>query len=263
MTAAPGGVKVVKVMDLLIHDLDFEETIDAVRAALIDRRSMLVATLNVDHAVLASRDPACRDVMNAMDLRVPDGVWIGRAARLAGRPLLSAITGRLLIPSLAAVAAENDFPIALVGGPPGVARRAAERLMAAHPGLRISLATAPPMGFVIGSEADRRLIDEVAACDARLVFVGLGAPLQEAWMLAHRERLEGRVVAGIGAGLDISAGRFRAAPEWMTRIGMEWAFRLAQEPRRLWRRYLIDDPTIFWWAVQSRLGAIGRGRSAG
>jgi N-acetylglucosaminyldiphosphoundecaprenol N-acetyl-beta-D-mannosaminyltransferase len=106
---------------------------------------------------------------------------------------------------------------------------------------------------VIGSDSDARLLEQVAESGSRLVLVALGAPRQERWMAAHRDALGGRVLVGIGAGLDIVAGRFREAPRWMTRTGLEWVFRLAQEPRRLARRYLVDDPAIFAWALRQRI----------
>lgn len=245
--------RVIRIMDLEIHDVDFEETVARTTAALVAQRSFVVATPNVDYVIRAHRDPVFRDAINAADLRVPDGMWIVRASRIAGVPLRATVTGRLLIPALAAFAADAGIPVALVGGPPGVAQRAAARLTARYPGLRIALATAPPMGFVIGSPDDTRLVEQVRASGARLVLVGLGAPRQERWMVAHREELDRRVFIGIGAGLDIVAGRFREAPRWMTRTGLEWAFRLAQEPRRLARRYLVDDPAIFAWALRQRI----------
>jgi N-acetylglucosaminyldiphosphoundecaprenol N-acetyl-beta-D-mannosaminyltransferase len=245
--------RVVRIMDLEIHDVDFDETVARTTSALAAGRSFVVATPNVDYVVRAHRDPVFRDAINAADLRVPDGMWIVRASRIAGVPLRATVTGRLLIPALASFAANSGIPIALVGGPPGVADRAAARLAARFPRLRIALATAPPMGFVISSDTDSRLVEQIAASGARLVLVALGAPRQERWMAEHRDELDGRVLVGIGAGLDIVAGRFREAPSWMTRTGLEWAFRLAQEPRRLARRYLVDDPVIFAWALRQRI----------
>jgi N-acetylglucosaminyldiphosphoundecaprenol N-acetyl-beta-D-mannosaminyltransferase len=241
-------------MGLPVHDLVFRESCAAIVEAVEARRSLTVATPNMDHLVRADRDPRFRAALLAADLRVPDGMWIVYASRIAGRPLRGTTTGRLLIPALAAEAARRGWGIALVGGPPGVATAAAARLRVAHPTLRIDLADAPPMGFEIGGHADRELVERLAATRARLVFVGLGAPRQERWMAAHREELGDRALLGIGAGIDIVAGRFREAPAWMTRTGMEWAFRLAQEPRRLARRYLVDDPRVLAWAVRARLG---------
>jgi N-acetylglucosaminyldiphosphoundecaprenol N-acetyl-beta-D-mannosaminyltransferase len=252
MTTPAAEPAVVKVMDLLIHDIDFTEAVVRARRALELGETLLISTPNVDHAVRGRRDEQFRAAVNATDLRLADGAWIRRAARIAGLPLRSSVTGRLLVPVLCAHAAAASIPVGLVGGPPGIAERAAGRLQARFPGLQVVLTAAPPMGFVVGSPEDRALTDVVARSDAKLVFVGLGAPRQELWMTANRAALEGRVIAGIGAGLDIVAGRFRAAPPWMTRLGLEWLYRLAQEPRRLARRYLVDDPAIFAWAFRER-----------
>ncbi|MFH1474982.1 MAG: WecB/TagA/CpsF family glycosyltransferase, partial [Chloroflexota bacterium] len=229
-------------MGLPVHDLELRQTTAAVIAAVEARRAFSVATPNVDYVFRADRSPAFREALLAADLRVPDGVWIVRVSRIARRPLRGSTAGRLLIPTLAAEAERRGWGIALVGAPPGVAEDAARRLRAVHPQLRIEFADAPPMGFRIGDYADRALVARLAATDARIVVVGLGAPKQELWMAAHREELGGRALLGIGAGIDIVAGRFREAPDWMVRNGLAWAFRLAQEPRRLARRYLVDDP---------------------
>jgi N-acetylglucosaminyldiphosphoundecaprenol N-acetyl-beta-D-mannosaminyltransferase len=141
----------------------------------------------------------------------------------------------------------------LMGAGPGVAAAAAARLVAAHPGLEMSHAISPPMGFTVGSDADRAIVDQISADPPAVLCIALGAPKQELWMQAHRPDFPSTVLVGVGAGVDIVAGRFRAAPAWMTRLGFEWLFRLAQEPRRLARRYLVDDPWIIWWAIRTRL----------
>jgi N-acetylglucosaminyldiphosphoundecaprenol N-acetyl-beta-D-mannosaminyltransferase len=111
------------------------------------------------------------------------------------------------------------------------------------------------MGLTVGSIADRRVTDQLKAAAPSIVFVGLGAPLGARWMQVHADELPGTVFIEIGAGIDVMAGRFRIAPRWMTRLGAEWLFRLAQEPRRLARRYLIEDPWIIWWALRTRMGS--------
>jgi N-acetylglucosaminyldiphosphoundecaprenol N-acetyl-beta-D-mannosaminyltransferase len=212
-----------------------------------------VCTPNVDYVFRAQRDPAFRDAINDANLRVPDGKWIVYASRVAGRPLRATVTGRLLIPRLAAACRDRGLAIGLMGAGPGVAADAAARLMEAQPGLVISHAISPPMGFTVGSDADRAVVDEISAAPPAVLFVALGAPKQELWMQAHRSEFPTTVLVGVGAGLDIVAGRFRTAPAWMTRFGFEWLFRLVQEPRRLARRYLVDDPWILLWAIRTRL----------
>jgi N-acetylglucosaminyldiphosphoundecaprenol N-acetyl-beta-D-mannosaminyltransferase len=112
------------------------------------------------------------------------------------------------------------------------------------------------MGFQVGGTADAALVAKLASDPPSIVFVALGAPKQEIWMQEHAAELPGTVMVGVGAAFDVVAGRVREAPAWMTRVGLEWLFRLAQEPRRLARRYLVDDPWILWWAVAARLGRV-------
>jgi N-acetylglucosaminyldiphosphoundecaprenol N-acetyl-beta-D-mannosaminyltransferase len=135
-----------------------------------------------------------------------------------------------------------------------VAALAGQRLAHACPGLQIAAAISPPTPLHIASQADQQAVAALREAAPDVVFVSLGAPRQEIWMERHAAELNGAVLVGVGAALDIVAGRFREAPRWLTRVGLEWLFRLAQEPRRLARRYLLDDPRIFVWAVRARLG---------
>jgi N-acetylglucosaminyldiphosphoundecaprenol N-acetyl-beta-D-mannosaminyltransferase len=145
-----------------------------------------------------------------------------------------------------------------MGAGPGVAQEAAERLREDFPGLVIKHAITPPKPFVIGSAEDEAIVAALKADPPALLFVSLGAPRQEIWMKAHAAELAPMVLIGVGAALDVVAGKVKEAPHWMTRVGLEWFYRLVQEPRRLARRYLWDDPRILGWAVVTRLRG-GRG----
>lgn len=238
-----------------IHDVTPEET-DAQVKHWLDERSeegRYVCTPNVDYVIRCRRDLAFRDAVNRADLRVPDGMWIVYAARLAGRPLRATVTGRLLVPRLAEYCSRTGRSIGILGAGPGVAEQAADRLRANNPGLQVLWAITPPTPFILGSSQDAAIAAELEANPPALLFVALGAPKQELWMQQHAARFPGTVMIGVGAAFDILAGGRREAPAWMTSVGLEWLFRLAQEPRRLARRYLIDDPWILWWAVTTRL----------
>jgi N-acetylglucosaminyldiphosphoundecaprenol N-acetyl-beta-D-mannosaminyltransferase len=161
------------------------------------------------------------------------------------------VTGRLLPQEVLKLTSASRIPMALLGGRPGVVERAASVLRAA--GANMVEAIGPSIPFTIGSAEDAAATAKLATSGARIIFVGLGAPRQEVWMATHQHELDS-VLVGIGAGLDVIAGRVAEAPRWMTRIGLEWAFRLVHEPRRLGRRYLIDDPPFFWWMLRQRLG---------
>lgn len=250
--------RVTAIAGIEFHDIGFAPTVDRIIEWARSGKRGYVCTPNVDYIVRSRRDPAFRDSILAADLRVPDGMWVIYGSRIAGRPLRATVTGRLLPQAVVRAMGDGQLPIALFGGPPGVAEGAAERLRAN--GALVVEAFGPGMDFVIGSEEDAVAVERIKRSGARIVFVGLGAPKQEGWMLRHRDELD-VVLVGIGAGLDVLAGRVREAPSWMTRTGMEWAFRLAHEPRRLARRYLVDDPRFLWWMARERIGGwTGRGR---
>jgi exopolysaccharide biosynthesis WecB/TagA/CpsF family protein len=242
----------VTVAGLQLSSLDF----DGVSAWIAERARTgeggYVCTPNVDHVVRAVRDPAFRRAEQSATLRVPDGMWIIYGSRIAGRATLSTVTGRLLPQAVGQSLAREGLSVALFGGPPEMAERAAATLQ--KRGVLVSEAFGPSMRFVIGSDEDNAAVARLKASPARVVFVALGAPKQEFWMERHSAELSDRVLVGVGAALDILGGRVREAPGWVTSLGLEWAFRLVQEPRRLSRRYLWDDPRFLWWMVQARRG---------
>jgi len=254
--------RVVYIGGTSVHDTTFGATVDWVLDRAARRAGGYICTPNVDYVIQARRNPAFRQAVEGASLRVPDGMWIVYASRIAGDPVSETVTGRLLLPAIAQRCADAGLTIALYGAGPGVASAAAERLEHDYPGLTVAAAITPPAALRIGSPADAEAVAKLAAARPSVVFVCLGAPKQEIWMRCHSAALDGSVLLGVGAALDILAGRFREAPRWMTRYGLEWAFRLAQEPRRLARRYLVDDPWILAWAARARLARTFR-RSSG
>jgi N-acetylglucosaminyldiphosphoundecaprenol N-acetyl-beta-D-mannosaminyltransferase len=257
MTSSPPAlpsIPTVEVAGIPICDVTFDETVEFILAWAAERSGGYVCTPNVDHVVRAQRDPAFRKAILAARIRVPDGMWIIRAARLAGLSFRETVTGRLLVPAIADRSRTAGLGIALFGSAPGVAEAAASALSERYPGVAIVSAISPPMGLVIGSAIDAEAVETLKSANPSVIFVGLGAPKQERWMERHADDFPGVVMVGIGQALDVLAGRVREAPPWATRLGFEWVFRLVQEPRRLARRYLVDDPWIFGWALSQRLG---------
>jgi N-acetylglucosaminyldiphosphoundecaprenol N-acetyl-beta-D-mannosaminyltransferase len=252
----PPGLRLIRIGDITVHDILASETDEVVRDWLerpVDRARYL-CTPNVDYVVRSRSNLAFRSAVEDADLRVPDGMWIVYASRIAGRPIRETVTGRLLLPRLAGHCRDTGRAISLFGAGPGVAKRAGEELKSRFPGLQVRHAISPPMDFEVGGAEDTAFVAELVSSPPSIVFVALGAPKQEIWMQQHATELPGTVLIGIGAGLDVVARRVREAPSWMTRTGLEWLFRLAQEPRRLARRYLVDDPWILRWAIAVRLG---------
>jgi len=235
---APGGR--VLVDGVPFDPLTEGQVVDRVMGALADGRGGTVVTPNVDiHRRL--RLPEFRDVLDGADLLVPDGMPLVWASRLAGTPLPERVTGASLIWSLSAGAALNRRSVYLLGAASGVAGIAAQRLVARLPELTVAGWYSPPLGFEMSPAQLEGLADRLREAGPDLVFVALGFPKQERLIARMREVLPSAWFIGCGASVDFVAGRVRRAPYAVQTLGLEWVFRLAQEPRRLARRYLVDD----------------------
>lgn len=200
-----------------------------------------IFSCNVDMVARAERDPSFAALLSRGSIVTADGMPIVWLSRLAGAPIPERVTGADLVPALCREAAKEGLRVYFFGAAPGVADRAAARLAARAPGLRLAGVQSPPMGF----ERDAGLLADAVARirDARpdLVFVALGAPKQERFILEQGGATGAGALLGIGGALDMASGGVRRAPRWVQRAGAEWLFRLGQEPRRLAKRYLVDD----------------------
>jgi len=194
------------------------------------------------HGVMeCQRDPALRRVHNASGLTVPDGMPMVWAGHRAGASWMRRVYGPDLMLAVLERAAEKGWSSFLYGGAEGVPELLGERLAGRIPGLKIVGEYSPPYRPLTADES-AAVVATINASGADLVWVGLSTPKQELWMAEHRDRLDAPVLLGVGAAFDFHAGLKPQAPDWLQRHGMEWAYRLAKEPRRLWRRYLRNNP---------------------
>lgn len=224
----------------LIHRDGFDEVVEQVVRLAARPGPSLVVTPNADQVVNLERDEALRAAYARADLVVADGMPVVWAASLLGTPVKGRVTGADLMPRLCEVAAQRGLKVFLLGGGPGVAERAAENLQRAHPQLRVVGTNCPPLGFERDAGQNDALVEAIRASDADLVFVCLGSPKQEVWVHRHLARFDKGVFLGVGAAIDFCAGTVKRAPRWMQRSGLEWAYRLSREPRRLAGRYAKD-----------------------
>src|SRR5688572_15313511 len=220
-----------------------------------------VVTPNVDHLVKIQRDDTFRAAYGGASLVLADGMPLLWAARFLRTPIVEKVSGSDLFPRFCEVAAERGYKLFFLGGRPGAAARAAEVLTERNPGLLVVGMHCPPMGFENDAQENQKAIDMIRASGADALFVGLGSPKQERWMARHCNDLRVPVSIGIGASFDFVSGFVRRAPRFMQRIGLEWLWRLAREPKRMYRRYLIDDPRFFlliWRQRAERKRALSR-----
>lgn len=201
-------------------------------------------TFATAHAVIeAASDPELARIHEEAGLVACDGMPLVWCCRRAGFPWAERVYGPDVLLALSERAASRGYRCYFHGGRPGVARALADRLARRFPGLQVVGAHSPPFRTLQPAERAEE-VRRINASGAHLVWVGLGAPKQERWMADRRPDLRAPVLLGVGAAFDIHAGMVRQAPAWMRRRGLEWAFRLGVEPRRLWRRYLVTNPAF-------------------
>lgn len=244
--------RAIPVAGIAFAPLTRAEALERIERYVQEGRPRQIVTANLDFARLFRRDPDFRAAIAAADLVVADGMPIVWLARLRGTPLPERISGIDLMDGCAALAARKGYGIFLLGAGPGIAPRAAAALQRRYPGLRVAGALTPPLG-AFSPEIDAALVETVRAAAPEMLFVALGAPRQELWLRAHLAELGVPVCIGVGCAFDVLSGRRSRAPRWMQRSGLEWAFRLAQEPRRLWRRYLLGDLPLFARVLSEQL----------
>jgi N-acetylglucosaminyldiphosphoundecaprenol N-acetyl-beta-D-mannosaminyltransferase len=221
--------------------VDYEAAVAHLVGAARDRRPATATALAVHGVMSGVLDPVHRHRLNRLDLVVPDGQPIRWGLNLLhGTDLAERVYGPTLMLELCAAAAEEGLPIFLYGSSEAVSDRLAARLRERFPRLR--LAGRSPSSFRrVSAEEKAEIVARIRASGAALVFVGLGCPRQEVWAYEYGPEL-GMPVVAVGAAFDFHAGLLPQAPAWLQRRGLEWLFRLWQEPRRLWRRYLLLNP---------------------
>lgn len=196
------------------------------------------------HGVMESqRDADLARIHNESGLTTPDGMPMVWAGRKAGADWMTRVYGPDLMLAVLARAAERGWKSFLYGGNDGVADLLAEKLRARIPGLEIVGTYCPPFR-PLTPEEDAAVVEMINSSGANLVWVGLSTPKQERWMAAHVGRLDAAAMFGVGAAFDFHAGLVPQAPGWMQRHGLEWLYRLTKEPKRLWRRYLRNNPAF-------------------
>lgn len=206
-----------------------------------------VCAANVHMIMEAFDDVAFREVVNGADLATPDGMPLVWMLRRLGIPSATRVYGPDLMAGVCEAAARAGVPIGLFGGTDPTLGVLSAKLKERWPDLEIAYAYAPPFRALTEDE-DSSVVADILASGARILFVALGCPKQEWWMARHRDRLP-LVQIGVGAAFDFHAGTVAQAPSWLQRSGLEWAFRLLQEPRRLWRRYLVHNPRFLLHAA--------------
>jgi N-acetylglucosaminyldiphosphoundecaprenol N-acetyl-beta-D-mannosaminyltransferase len=261
-TGAPPAVTLpaVELFGLNIAALSFDEAVErlAQAAGLRDGRARVVVTPNVDHIVRLDASPELRARYARADFIFADGMPLVWASRLLGRPLPGRVTGADLFVALCRRAQERGERVMLLGGRPGAEADLQARFAHYFPGLDIVI-VCPSMNFDPLGEEGQACARRVCEAAPDMVFVCLGLPKQENWALHYAPALPGGIVLCVGAAMEFAVGLQRRAPLLWRRAGLEWLWRLLTNPRRLWRRYLVEDPRfalLCWrqWRARNKKG---------
>ncbi|MEO1716155.1 MAG: WecB/TagA/CpsF family glycosyltransferase [Planctomycetota bacterium] len=222
-----------------IHAVTMQQTLDAIAADAKHKLGGWVVTPNLDILHKLVHDESFRDLVAPASLFLPDGKPLIWASKLQRTPLPERVAGSDLISTLSERAASEGLSIFLLGGDPGAADEAADVLHTRHPDLTILGTECPPFGFENDAEYMTNLETKLTQANPDIVFVALGCPKQEKLITRLRPLLPNAWFLGVGISFSFLAGRVNRAPVWMQRTGLEWLHRLAQEPGRLARRYLV------------------------
>jgi N-acetylglucosaminyldiphosphoundecaprenol N-acetyl-beta-D-mannosaminyltransferase len=230
------------VLDIPLALTDYEGTLDWSDRAVERQHRGYLCVANVHTVTACQEDPELRRAVLGADFSVPDGTPLVWALQLLGHRIDDRVYGPDLMEAACARAARTGQRFYLYGGRnPGALAQLTRQLRLRHPGLQIVGGYVPPFRPLTPAE-EAAVVGDINRSGADVVWVGIGVPKQEKWMAAMRDRLTTPVLVGVGAAFDFHAGLIPQAPAWLQRYGMEWAFRLVQEPRRLWRRYLRYNP---------------------
>jgi N-acetylglucosaminyldiphosphoundecaprenol N-acetyl-beta-D-mannosaminyltransferase len=227
-------------------------------------RSSMVCLGNVHMVMTAYDDPEFAKVLDAADLVTHDGMPLVWALRLLGHGGIERVYGPHLMQFVCQAAANRGIPIGLYGGSPEVLADLVVKLQAKYPDLQIPFQVSPPFRPPTKEEDDRDL-KALRESGARILFVGIGCPKQELWIHRNKRRFAGPML-GVGQAFDIHSGHTRMAPRWIQNLGMEWFYRLCTEPRRLWKRYLKNNPRylalVAMQVFERKVGRTEQGRNS-
>jgi N-acetylglucosaminyldiphosphoundecaprenol N-acetyl-beta-D-mannosaminyltransferase len=235
------------VLGCAIDAVDLEQAVDAIEERIVRREPCQHVAINAAKLVRLQRDAQLRDVIAGCELVTADGQAVVWAARVLGRPLPERVTGIELMDAVARRASERGYSVYVLGARPEVLERALAVLREKYPELQLS----GRHGY-FSAEEEQEVVETIAEAAPDVLFVAFETPGKELFLARNRDRLRIPFVMGVGGAVDILGGVRKRAPRWLQRLGLEWAFRLAQEPRRLAGRYVVGN-TRFTWLVAREL----------
>jgi len=243
----------VNICNVQIDNVTMQETLDIFESLIEKRKPCYVTGPNIDTIIRCNNDPEFAQYYQEGVLCLADGMPLLWAAKFLGTPLKEKVSGSDLVPRVCELANQKRYRIFFLGGRPGAAETAVEKLQQTLTNLKVVGTYAPPYGFENNYEELRKILTMIRDAEPDILFVGLGAPKQEKWIKTYHQELGVPVSMGVGVTFEFIAGVIRRAPKWMQNAGLEWFWRLCMEPGRLWKRYLVDDMQFFSLILKQKM----------
>ncbi len=244
------SIPTVNILGVEIAAIDMEWLLAFTKKHIKDLKGDYVCVSNVHTTVTAFEDPEYRKIQNGGILAIPDGGPLSSVGRKRGAKNMSRTTGPSYMEEILKISEEKGYSHFFYGSTEETLQKLQERLKKEYPRLTIAGLYSPPFRQ-LAEEEDREILGKINETHPDFVWVGLGAPKQERWMATHQGRIQGLMV-GVGAAFDYYAGNIKRAPKWMQKANLEWLYRLLQDPKRLFTRYLVTNSKFIWHAVLRR-----------
>lgn len=247
----------MKFLNIEVDNFTMNEALESIEKLILDKCSSYVVTPNVDHIVKIETDDEFKLIYNDADLILTDGMPLIWISKFFNTPIKEKVSGSDLFPKVCEMASKRGYSIFLLGAAEGVGEIAALNLKNKYKNIEIKGTLSPSYGFENNESEIKNIIKIIKDANPDILAVGLGAPKQEKFIYKYKDELNVPVSLAIGASIDFEAGNITRAPKFMQKVGLEWFYRLIKEPRRMFKRYMIDDmkiiPIIFRYLKNSKM----------
>lgn len=231
-------------LNTYVNNVNMDEAIQAIEDMIASEKKSYIVAINVDVVMKIENDSYLKDITDKADMVLVDGKPLEWIAKWHKRPIKAKISGSDLVPILCERAAEKDYSIFIIGGKEGIAEKAKQNLERDLPGIRIVGTYAPPFGFEKDGNELIRINEMISDVHPDILIACFGCPKQEKWIYENHQKYDAKVSVCAGATVDFLAGNVNRAPKWMSDHGLEWFYRFLQEPKRMFKRYFVDDMKI-------------------
>ena len=231
-------------LNTYVNNVNMDEAIQAIEDMIASKKKSYIVAINVDVVIKIENDSYLKEITDKADMVLVDGKPLEWIAKWHKRPIKAKISGSDLVPILCKRAAEKGYSIFIIGGKEGIAEKAKQNLERDLPGIRIVGTYAPAFGFEKDEKELNRINEMISSAHPDILIACFGCPKQEKWIYENISKYDAKVSVCAGATVDFLAGNVNRAPRWMSEHGLEWFYRFLQEPKRMFKRYFIDDVKI-------------------